>query len=137
MSKSSEFTAANEGYRQFAYQCTAGKSTIGIGFNLDDVGLSEEESLVILNMRLDKIEGKLTAALPWFCDLNEARRAALKDMAYQMGVNGLLSFRKSLALISEGSYAMAGMELFDSRWAGQTPRRAAEVCCMIRTGEFQ
>lgn len=137
MSKSSEFTAANEGYRQFAYQCTAGKTTIGIGFNLDDVGLSEEESRVILNMRLRKIQMKLLEDFPWFIGLNDARQAALNDMAYQLGINGLYKFKKSLALLKFMDYQAAGIEFADSRWAKQTPRRAVKVCSMIQTGEFQ
>ena len=43
MDKSLQFTKDNEGYRQFAYDCTAGKQTIGIGFNLTDVGISEDD----------------------------------------------------------------------------------------------
>ena len=64
--QSLQFTKNEEGYRQFAYQCTAGKQTIGIGFNLTDVGLSEEESLVILQMRMDKLEVKLMQHIAFF-----------------------------------------------------------------------
>lgn len=137
MSESSKFTEDNEGYRQFAYECTAGKTTIGIGFNLDDVGLSLEESRVILDMRLCKIERKLLEDFPWFVGLNDARQAALNDMAYQLGISGLHKFKKSLALMKFMDYQGAGIEFADSKWARQTPRRAAKVCSMIQTGEFQ
>lgn len=134
MDKSTAFTKDNEGYRQYAYQCTAGKNTIGIGFNLDDVGLSEAESMVILDMRLTKAERDLAAALPWFNDLNDARKGALKDMAYQMGVVGLFKFRKSLALMRDEEYELASREFLDSKWAKQTPKRAKKVSYMIATG---
>lgn len=137
MSESNKFTSDNEGYKQFPYICSAGKLTVGIGFNLDDVGLSKSESLVILEMRLTKIDKRLTEDLPWFSNLNDARKSAIKDMAYQMGINGLFSFKKSLKLMADELYGAAGIEFSDSDWSRQTPNRSAKVCSMIKTGEFQ
>lgn len=136
MDKSAEFTGKNEDYRQFTYQCTANKNTIGYGFNLDDVGLSKEESQVILEMRLYRLEVKLRLELPWFDRLTEARKAALKDMAYQMGLSGLLGFKMSLRLMASGDYPGAAKEFLHSKWAKQTPNRAARVTCMIERGKF-
>lgn len=131
-----EFTEKNEGYRQFCYSCSAGKNTIGIGFNLDDVGLSLEESRVILSMRLSKIDDSLRSNLDWYKLLTPVRKEALRDMAYQMGVNGLLGFKKSLSLMAKGEYQNAAREFCNSRWYEQTPHRADIVCGMIESGEF-
>lgn len=131
-----EFTEKNEGYRQFCYSCSAGKNTIGIGFNLDDVGLSHEESIVILSMRLSKIDNSLHSKFDWYRLLSPVRKAALCDMAYQMGINGLLGFKKSLALMAHGQYQNAAREFCNSRWYDQTPIRADKVCGMIESGEF-
>ena len=38
----------HEGYRQFPYNCSAGKRTIAIGRNLDDRGISEDEAKYML-----------------------------------------------------------------------------------------
>ena len=38
----------HEGLRLKPYKCTAGKMTIGVGRNLDDVGISEQEALDML-----------------------------------------------------------------------------------------
>ena len=131
-----QFTEENEGYRQFIYQCTADKNTIGIGFNVDDVGLSLEESRVILRMRMTKIKEQLMDSYDWFYDIGECRQSALCDMAYQMGINGLKGFKKSLAYMTEHDYNAAASEFMNSRWARQTPQRAAKVTAMISTGEW-
>jgi len=127
----------NEGYRQFLYECTAGKKTIGIGFNLDDVGLSLDESQVILNMRLQKISDQLTDKISCYANLNDARKSALCDMAYQLGVSGLMSFKKSIAKLEAGEYQAAANEFLDSKWAiKDTPVRAAKITNMIYSGEW-
>ncbi len=134
--KALDFTEANEGYRQFIYQCTADKNTIGIGFNIDDVGLSLEESRVILGMRMEKLRNQLSDSFEWFDGLNDCRQSALCDMGYQLGIHGLKKFKKSLALMASGDYKAAGDEFLDSRWARQTPKRAKKVTAMIASGDW-
>lgn len=131
-----ELVQDNEGYRQFCYECTAGKKTIGIGFNLDDVGLSLEESQVILSMRLQKISDSLHYEIDCFEGLSNARQSALCDMAYQMGVTGLLKFKKSIAMLERGLFHGASKEFLDSNWARQTPNRALNITRLIELGEF-
>ena len=65
MDDAEKYIAAEEGYRQFPYRCTAGKLTIGYGFNLDDTGLSEPESAAILHMRIDPTTAWLPAGPSW------------------------------------------------------------------------
>lgn len=131
-----ELLKKHEGYRQFPYHCTAGKLTIGIGFNLDDVGLSEDESELILAHRIGKLKTKLAASLPFFPKLDEVRQACLLDMAYQMGVKGLLKFETTLALVQHQRYDNAAKHMLDSKWARQTPNRAQRIAEMMRTGQW-
>lgn len=135
-SKLLELTENNEGYRQFPYSCTAGKQTIGIGLNLDDVGISHEEAVVILKMRMSRIEHHLNAVIPCFGHLDQARRAAICDMTFQLGLDGLLGFKKSLAFMNNNEFTKAADEFLNSRWARQTPQRAKKITGMIRTGEW-
>jgi len=134
--KALDLIEKNEGYRQFTYDCSAGKKTIGIGFNLDDVGLSLEESQVILGMRLNKIDSILDSSINIYHALNDERQAALCDMAYQMGVKGLLSFKRSIELLEKEEWNAAANEMLNSRWAKQTPNRAIRITNIIRTGEW-
>lgn len=126
-----EFTENNEGYREFMYQCSAGKNTIAIGLNLE-AGIPRDEALMLLEMRMKKIYNSLTDNLIWFKTLDEQRKIALADMAYQMGIHGLMGFSRSLGYMANRHYEAAADEFLDSRWAKQTPSRAKKVTDLIR-----
>jgi len=55
-------------------------------------------------------------------------------MGFQLGVRGLLNFRRMWTALEQKDYAMAAEEALDSRWAEQTPNRAAEVAAWIADG---
>lgn len=124
-----------EGYRAKPYRCTSGALTIGIGYNLD-AGMPFDEAVLLMRHRIDKIRRALLERLEWFPKLNEARQAALLSMAYQMGLSGLLSFKRTLASIAAGDYEQASREMLDSKWASQTPKRAQRTAYMMRYGKF-
>lgn len=124
-----------EGYRAKPYRCTSGALTIGIGYNLD-AGMPFDEAVLLMRHRIDKIRRALLERLEWFPKLNEARQAALLSMAYQMGLSGLLSFKRTLASIAAGDYEQASREMLASKWASQTPKRAQRTAYMMRYGKF-
>lgn len=125
-----------EGFSRKPYRCTAGRLTIGYGFNLDDTGLSREESLLVLRHRLGRLEGEIARKLPWYDALNLPRRCVLVGMAYQMGLAGLLGFKQTLAYAEAGRYAEAAAGMLASKWARQTPARARRAAYMMRYGKF-
>lgn len=129
-----EMVARHEGYRSKPYRCTAGKLTVGYGYNLD-AGMPEDEAHLLLRFRIGKITTELSKKISWFADLNDARQAALTDMAYQLGVAGLLKFPKAMNAMRSGDYAAAAKKMLDSKWAkSDTPERAKEISEIIRTG---
>lgn len=136
MNATETYIKKEEGYRRFPYKCTAGKLTIGIGFNLTDTGLSETESEAILHMRIEDLRRELAKRWPWFEKLNEARQAAMLSMAYQMGVKGLAGFKNTLAYIEAGAWEAAAKNMVASKWYRQTPNRARRTAYMIRYGTF-
>ena len=115
-----------EGYRQFPYRCTEGKLTIGYGFNLDDVGLTEEECDLILNYRVSKLQAEVKGTLH---DLKAPEEVweILYHMAYQIGLNGLLRFKNMLKALYDMDYKTAGIEMRDSLWYNQTRNRAERL----------
>lgn len=131
-----QYIIREEGYSEKPYRCTAGKLTIGFGFNLEDAGLSREESLLILRYRLDRIAAALEQKWPWFRILNYARRAALIGMAYQMGLAGLYGFKQTIAYVEAAQYEAAAAGMLASKWARQTPPRARRAAYMMRYGRF-
>lgn len=136
MTPTEQYLVDEEGYRQFPYRCTAGKLTIGIGFNLDDTGLSMDESLLILRHRIVKIRNAIRKKCPWYDSLAEARQACLVGMAYQMGIEGLFKFKVTLAYAEAGRYEEAALNMLASKWARQTPARAQRAAYMMRYGKF-
>ncbi len=116
----------SEGFRSRVYQCTEGYDTIGYGFAIKDLVLSEEISTMILVEKLDKINDRLSSH-DWFIDSPDDVRDVLVEMAYQMGVTGLLKFKKTLLYVSNRKYKEASVEMLDSLWAKQTPNRAKKL----------
>lgn len=126
----------HEGLRLRAYKDTVGKLTIGIGRNLDDVGISEDEALFMLGNDITKAQAQLNKALPWTTNLDRVRYDVLTNMAFNMGINGLLQFKNTLALIQQGKYKEASIQMLQSKWAGQVKGRATELAKQMETGEY-
>jgi len=124
----------DEGYRQHPYKDTAGKLTIGIGLNLTDVGLTHDESLSILRSRVSGLNSRLKDAFPWYDDLSEPRQRALVNMAFNLGVNGLMGFRDMIEALEDEDYESAAAEALASKWAGQVGIRAVRIATLIKEG---
>ena len=94
----------HEGMRTKPYTDTVGKLTIGVGRNLTDIGLSEEEAMVLLKNDINKVSNDLTDHLGWWNNLDEPRRIVLMNMCFNLGITRLLGFRKFLLNLQEGEY---------------------------------
>ena len=110
---------AHEGLRLKPYRDSVGKLTVGVGRNLDDVGLREGEAMFLCFCDVAALEQALDARLPWWRGLDAARRAVVIDMAFNMGVEGLLGFGDTLAALKAGRFGDAAQAMLRSRWAGQ------------------
>lgn len=127
----------DEGLKLHPYCDSVGKITIGIGRNLDDVGLSHDEALLLLNNDLDKASSQVRTQLPWTINLDDARLAVLVNMAFNMGIGSLLGFKDTLALIHSGKYTAAADAMLQSKWASQVGARATRLAEQMRTGQYQ
>jgi lysozyme len=128
-----------EGSESCAYQDSLGYWTIGVGRLIDarkGDGLSQDEIEYLLDNDIRKITDKVHNTLPWISKLNEPRRAVLIGMAFQMGVRGLLQFKRTLGSIEDGQYFEAAIEMLQSEWAKQTPERANRLAAQMETGEW-
>jgi len=127
-----------EGFIPCAYKDSLGYWTIGIGRLIDrrkGGGISQEEAEYLLVNDIEKTIAGLHKALPWFDGTPEIVQRALINMAFQMGVEGLLGFKNTLDLIRQGKYSEAADNALKSKWAIQTPQRAKRVTNLIRKGE--
>ena len=124
----------HEGERLKPYRCTAGKLTIGVGRNLDDRGITSEESAMLLDNDIRLLEVELFRALPWASALDDVRQRVLLDMAFNLGLPGLLQFKRTLEAIRTGQYQQAATMMLDSLWARQVGQRAERLARMMATG---
>ena len=125
----------HEGLRLKPYQCSAGKLTIGIGRNIEDVGITEEDAMVLLGNDISRVVSELNRNIPAFANLNQIRQRVLVDMCFNLGISRLLKFRRMLAALEAGDYDQAAVEMMDSRWSRQVGSRAERLKTMMENGE--
>ena len=138
---------ADEGLRLQAYHCPAGKLTIGYGHNLEARPyykgkpiphiIAEDFAEELLQYDIEKTEKLLIELCPTYRHVSPARQDALLNMAFQMGVRGLLEFKRMFAALDAGNYEKAYIEAMESKWYRQTPGRANRVARQMLYGEYQ
>ena len=124
----------HEGLRLKPYRDTVGKLTIGIGRNLDDVGIAPEEAELMLDNDIDAVERHLKT-VDEYSELDPVRQVVLANMCFNLGFYGLMAFRRMWKAIARRDYVAAAAEMLDSRWARQVGSRADELAQIMRTGE--
>lgn len=130
----------DEGCKLHAYHDHLGFLTIGIGRLIDlrkGGGISQEEAEVLLANDVGRVKQELARNLNWFIDLDDARQGVLINMGFQLGVSGLLKFKKTLDFVRKGQYVAAANEMLHSTWAEQTPGRAERLAKQMMTGLWQ
>jgi lysozyme len=125
----------HEGVRLKPYRDSVGRLTIGVGRNLDDVGIRYGEALELLKNDIDHIHAQLLSSFSWYKDLDQVRRDALIDMCF-MGIGALSGFHKFLNYMELGLYEAASVEMLDSKWAKQVGKRATDLSYMIKMGLY-
>ena len=120
-----------------AYQDHLGFWTLGIGRLIDarkGGGLTDEEVYYLVQNDIARRHAELTRRMPGYVKLSPVRQRAILNMAFQLGVDGVLKFKKMIAALGRFDYAAAEAEALDSKWAKQdTPQRARRVAKSLRT----
>ena len=124
----------HEGYRNKVYLDTLGKRTVGVGhlcvedFWEDDKEYSEE---MLMNILKDDLKNAIEGAERLLKDcriLDSLAKEIIIEMVFQLGETGVSKFKNMLKALEEGPhYQTAAIEMMDSRWAKQTPERAASM----------
>lgn len=131
----------DEGEKPCVYKDHLGFLTIGVGRLVDPrkpgAGLRSAEMAMLLSNDIEDRVAALNAHLPWFTGLDEARQGVLLNMAFQMGVVGLMGFKNTLELVRRGEYARAAENMLMSNWSVQTPERAHRLSEQMRTGQWK
>ena len=147
----------HEGLRLEVYQDTLGINTVGIGRNLDDRGITQDEldwmdyptiehvysdgiteadAVYLAQNDVQIVEEELLRAHPCVENLDAVRQLVLVDMAFNMGVPRLCKFKKMWNAIHENKFDAASKEMLDSRWANQVKSRSVKLANAMHNGEF-
>ncbi|WP_238302852.1 glycoside hydrolase family protein [Sphingomonas phyllosphaerae] len=144
----------DEGEKLRVYRCTEGKRTIGVGRNLDAVGITPAEqrtlgltvgicvltgitpaqSRALLANDIDAAERALDRRWPWWRRMNAPRQRVLLNMCFNMGPARLATFVQALARMEEGDFGRAAIAMLASLWATQVGGRSIRLATMMRTG---
>lgn len=127
----------HEGVKLRPYTDTAGKVTIGIGRNLDDVGLSLIEARTLCDADIDRAMHALVSYhAGWFGPLDPIRQAAMLNMMFNLGPARFAQFKGMIAALAAHDYETAANEMLHSAWATQTGPRARELAAQVRAGAW-
>lgn len=128
-----DIIAFEEGFRAKTYKDSLGYPTIGYGIklasrnaNIDDFecAIPEPVAKLWLEDHASKEEEKL-CKYGWFIDQSKDVQDILISMSYQLGINGLLKFKKMITALSVGNLYEASIQALDSKWArSDSPNRA-------------
>ena len=124
----------DEGVVLTLYKCSAGKNTIGVGRNLDDRGITDDESDYLLSNDIDICIEELTNGFPWFVDLSDTRQRVMVNMCFNLGLSRLMGFKNFLAAMEAGEWDTAGVEMLDSKWAVQVGPRSTRLKDLVLEG---
>ena len=137
----------DEGERLTSYIDTEGYWTIGVGILIDPKRggdpkpfcvdlrggrtITQEQSSDLLSKAiLDKMR-LLDIRIPWWRDLSEVRQRVVLNMAYNIGVEGLMMFKNTLAALKAGDYKRTASGMLGSKWATQVKARADRLAWMM------
>lgn len=118
------------------YKDTVGKMTIGVGRNIEDRGISYGEAMFMLENDIKIVKGELERAVggAFWGSLSDDVQRGLLNMAFNLGIPRLLTFKKMWSALRERNYALAAIEALDSKWAVQVGDRAQRIANLIRNG---
>jgi len=126
----------HEGASNHLYTCPGGRLTIGVGHNIEDNGLSDHIIRLILQEDIDNALKDLCSIFPTLYTMGVARRDALTDMMFNLGLPAFRSFKRMIAAIERERWEQAATEALDSAWATQVGERAQEIAQLLRTDSY-
>lgn len=124
----------DEGLELKPYRDSVGKLTIGVGRNLDDVGLSAAEVYVLLENDIENAMNDLDHNFPGWRQLPDTVQRGMLNMVFNLGWPRFATFKLMIAALQEGNFEEAAREALDSKWAGQVGARAYRIAALFVSG---
>lgn len=124
----------DEGRKKKPYNDVKGKISIGVGRNLTDVGLSNDEIDLLLTNDVVRAVSAAQELFSNFQTLSDNRKAALANMAFNLGKDGLGQFHNLIDCVQRENWEGAAMSMMNSLWATQVGKRAERLAFLMRKG---
>jgi len=124
----------DEGESETPYVDIVGKTSIGVGRNLTDAGLSSAEIDYLLGNDIDSALRDCRRAFAWFPRLNDERQRVIVNMVFNMGLPRFRGFEKTIAAVESEDWIEAAVQMLDSKWSRQVGDRATRLAQRMRTG---
>ena len=140
MTRIIEILRKHEGVETHAYKCSSGKTTVGVGRNIEagsGPGLSNNEIDYLLANDVERVNKELVNTFSWYKDLDIVRKDAMTDLCFNIGLPRMMGFKKALAAMAIEDYETAAAEFLDSRWAKQVGSRSVTITDMVRSGDYR
>tara|TARA_R110002012_G_scaffold306038_1_gene510474 strand:+ start:766 stop:1191 length:426 start_codon:yes stop_codon:yes gene_type:complete len=128
----------HEGFIPKIYKDTRGLATIGYGHLvtkqdtfIDNVEYPEEELYNLFLKDLQKAKNGAEEIVGHIKELHPTAKEIITEMVYQLGVTGVRRFFKTLLHLENRDYKNASLEMLDSVWRKQTPKRCEKLSKMM------
>jgi lysozyme len=135
----------DEGCKLVVYNCSEGFATCGTGHNLQadpatsilkrplKVGdkITSLESAQLFEHDLNNVYNSIKKKIPFFNSLPDNYKAVLVNMTFQLGINGVLQFKKMLAAMQLNDNVAVAAAMKNSKWYKQTPNRADRLISTV------
>lgn len=130
----------HEGIKKSAYKDSLGYWTIGCGRLIDEkkgAGLSIDEIFYLLKNDLVRCRAELTK-YDWFAVQDDTRQGAIIELAFNLGISGLLGFKDTIDALKRKSYAEAVRCLKNSKWSTQVSKaRVDDISWRLMNGRYR
>lgn len=127
----------DEGRRRRLYKDTVGKLTIGVGRNIEDRGLRDDEIDLVLSNDIDEAVGIARSVIPIYDKLDDVRQEVVTNMAFNLGQTRLAGFKQFIAALMRFDFQRATAEMMDSKWYEQVGDRGKRLAYAMREGRFE
>lgn len=121
----------HEGLRLKPYEDTKGILTIGVGRNLRDNGISEEEAEFMLENDIVSTLQDLRKVFDDFDTFPYNVKLVLVDMMFNLGMDRFLGFKKMIQAVKNRDWMGMIREMKDSKWCRELTSRCADDVNLI------
>lgn len=138
----------HEGKSLTPYWDTKGLLTIGVGHCIDtnplpaDIAdylkehgsITESQCAMLLTTDASNARREVLNNMPWADTLSQTRMDVLVELAFWIGINGLLKFKHMISDLRCGNYEDACQDLMQSKLYDEIPKRTGELAQLLLEG---